>query len=360
MANPVAYQRVVDRVKPERDHNNRASIRELWWRFGWERPLLRKALIGLKRYIGTTETAKHRVFQFIDGDVLADHMVICIALDSAALLGLLSSRLHVAWALAAGGTLEDRPRYNKIRCLETFPAPDELARLSNVAQLAEQIDTHRKRQQSQHADLTLTGLYNVLENLRSGEPLTAKEKTIHDHGLVSVLRELHDDLDRAVFAAYGWHDLAAELVGRPGATTPLPDKPAAQAAAEEELLARLVRLNAERAAEEARGLVRWLRPEFQAQQPAAAQTEIADEEAPAAPRPAAVKRAPWPATLPEQIRLVADTVAQSARPLDLDQLAAHFTGRGPWKKRLPEIVDSLAALGRVKLERSGERVVLHG
>lgn len=231
--------------------------------------------------------------------------------------------------------------------------------------------------------MTLTDLYNVLEKLRRGEPLSAKEKTIHDHGLVSVLRELHDDLDRAVFAAYGWDDLAAQLVGKPGATTPWPEKPAEQAAAEEELLSRLVQLNAERAAEEARGLVRWLRPEFQAgalstaqaATPADAQTEIdtgtaptddttdsgTDETAPSTGKAApAGKRAPWPATLPEQIRLVADTVAQAGRPLDLDQLADHFTGRGPWKKRLPDIVDSLAALGRVKMERSGERTVLHG
>jgi hypothetical protein len=44
----------------------------------------------------------------------------------------------------------------------------------------------------------------VLEKLRSGEALTAKEKAIHEQGLVSVLRQLHDDLDSAVFAAYGW------------------------------------------------------------------------------------------------------------------------------------------------------------
>jgi len=189
---------------------------------------------------------------------------------------------------------------------------------------------------------------------------------------VSVLRDLHDDLDRAVFAAYGWSDLAAALVGQPGATTPWPEKPAEQAAAEEELLSRLVALNAERAAEEARGLVRWLRPEFQvgaATQPAQGEIDTGDDtgdssagiDTPAAKLPALIgKRAPWPATLPEQIRLVADTVTQAARPLDLDQLADHFTGRGAWKKRLPDIVDSLAALGRVKLERSGERVVLHG
>ena len=61
--NPIAFQHVIDHVKPERDQNSRKNIREIWWRFGWERPLLRKALEGVSRYIATTETSKHRVFQ---------------------------------------------------------------------------------------------------------------------------------------------------------------------------------------------------------------------------------------------------------------------------------------------------------
>mgnify|MGYP001323128146 CR=1 FL=1 len=73
-----------------------------------------------------------------------------------------------------------------------------------IRELGEQLDAHRKRQQAAHPELTMTGMYNVLEKLRSGEPLTAKEKTIHEQGLVSVLRQLHDDLDTAVAAAYGW------------------------------------------------------------------------------------------------------------------------------------------------------------
>lgn len=351
---PAVYQRLLERVKPERDQNSRASYRDLWWIFGEPRRLLRPALHGLPRYIATVETAKHRTFQFLDGDIAPDNMLIAIALDAAASLGVLSSRLHVTWALATGGTLEDRPRYNKSLCFETFPFPViDTAASARIAALAEQIDTHRKRQQAAHPDLTLTGVYNVLEKLRRAEALNAKEKAIHDHGLVSVLRELHDELDRAVFDAYGWRDLADALVGKPGATTPWPEKPAEQSAAEEELLSRLVALNAERAAEEARGRVRWLRPEFQARQTAAVQTEIVDEEQPA--RPAApAARQPWPATLPEQIRLVADTVAAAPRPMSLDQLAESFTGRGPWKKRLPEIVASLEALGRLRFT-DGER-----
>ncbi|WP_413889175.1 hypothetical protein [Candidatus Aalborgicola defluviihabitans] len=93
--------------------------------------------------------------------------------------------------------------------------------------------------------LTLTGLYNVLEALREGRELTAKEKTIHTQGLVGVLKELHDELDTAVLQAYGWADLHATPADTP------------------ELLIRLVALNARRAAEEKTGLVRWLRPEFQ-------------------------------------------------------------------------------------------------
>ena len=50
----------------------------------------------------------------------------------------------------------------------------------------------------------MTDMYNVLEKLRSGEPLTKKEQTTHEQGLVSVLQQIHDDLDAAVFDAYGW------------------------------------------------------------------------------------------------------------------------------------------------------------
>jgi hypothetical protein len=310
----------------------------------------------------TPETAKHRVFEFQALPFCPDHKLYAICSADAFVLGVLSSRTHAQWALRAGGRLgagNDATWTNTTTFL-TFPFPAcSEAQATRIRDLAEQIDAHRKHQQAQHADLTLTGIYNVLEKLRSGEALTAKERTVHDHGLVSVLRELHDELDHAVFDAYGWNDLAAVLVGRPGATTPLPDKPADQAAAEEELLARLVRLNAERAAEEARGRVRWLRPEFQnpqgARQATPPQGEIeaeVEQEAMVAASP----RRPWPAALPEQIRAVAEIVAARPGGTTLDELAAAFTGRGAWKKRLPTIVESLEALGRVRITREGEAV----
>jgi hypothetical protein len=375
---PSAYQQVLDRVKPLREQVQREAMRRTWWQFGEKRPAMRIALHGIARFIATTETAKHRLFSFLSTEVLPDQKIRVVASPRADVLGVLTSRLHFSWALAAGARMGvgNDPVYNNTRCFEPFPFPAVRDKdQSAMSHLAEEIDGLRKRQQEQHPDLTFTGIYNVLEKLRRNEPLTAKDKVIHDHGLVSVLRELHDDLDRAVFAAYGWSDLADSLVGKPGATTPYPEKSAEQAAAEEELLSRLVALNAERAAEEARGLIRWLRPEFQAATPQPAeQTEIdVETRADTAAQgeagnaggthgagPAMPKRAPWPATLPEQIRVVAETITAAPGPLDLEQLAAHFTGRGPWKKRLPDIVDSLAALGRVKAERVGERLVWRG
>jgi hypothetical protein len=120
---PAVYQHVLTHVKPERDTNNRETRKRNWWLFGETNPKLRDQLNGLRRFIATTETAKHRFFVFLDKSILPDNALVNIALDDAYALGVLSSRIHVDWALATGGTLEDRPRYNKTRCFETFPFP---------------------------------------------------------------------------------------------------------------------------------------------------------------------------------------------------------------------------------------------
>jgi hypothetical protein len=370
---PHIYQWLLERVKPERDQNPRATRRINWWLFGENHPRMRASIAGLARFIATVLTSKHRTFSFLPGGVLPDQTLVVVGSEDAAVLGVLSSGVHVRWALSAGGRLGvgNDPRYNKSRCFEPFPFPnlaDQPTLAAQIAATAEELDAHRKRQQAAHATLTLTDMYNVLDALRLGRALTVKEKLTHTNGLVSVLAELHDRLDALVLQAYGWADLAPALVGRPGGTLPWPEKPAAQAAAEEELLVRLVALNAERALEESRGTVRWLRPEFQdparrgaAALPVATQDEMdlgVDDAAPlpaktkagkaAKPAAANVKR-PWPNTLPEQMRGVAGVLTATARPIGIDVIEAAFTGRGPWKRRIPQILEALAALGRARV-----------
>ena len=401
---PRLYQWLLDRVKPERDVNKDKDLREKWWLHRRNNDDMRRALAGLPRYIATVMTAKHRIFQFLDGAILPDQMLVVIALNDAYALGVLSSQLHAEWALATGSTLEDRPRYNKSRCFETFPFPDDDTGLTpelrqRIVLLAEQIDAHRKRvlgqvgaaagdfasaarmsppqcppapalpatapapalpattpatAQAQTATaLTLTGLYNVLAALREGRPLNAKEKAIHSAGLVGVLRELHDELDAAVLAAYGWADLAADMASAPATET--------HTSAVAQLLLRLVQLNTQRAAEEAQGRVRWLRPAFQNPQKSLSKTELIalDTQAPGAnlddekllsktEQSKPTQQTPWPAQLPEQVRAVAAVLAASPVPLSLSAIEAHFKGRGPWKKSLPTLLQTLEALGRAQ------------
>jgi hypothetical protein len=325
VANTVAFQHVLDHVWPERRVNRRESIRRLWWRFGWERPELRKALNGLTRWIGTPETAKHRSFQFISTDYLPEHKIVVLASDDATILGILSSRIHQIWAKAAGGTLEDRPVYNKTRCFDPFPFPACSVPLrKRIESLGESIDRHRKTRQALHPELTITGLYNVLEKLRSGDALTATERAVHERGLVSVLRQLHDQLDAAVCDAYGW---SADLT-------------------DEQILEHLVALNAERAEEEKRGLVRWLRPDFQNPPNRKPVEQKASEEEQAEPevKPGPAKTAPWPQRLSEQIAAVRVMLGSDEFRTTVD-LAEAFAG-APLED-VGEVLESLAAVGLV-------------
>ena len=332
---PEVYQWVYERVKPERDHNNRASYRDKWWIFGEPRANFRPALAGLSRYIATVETAKHRFFAFLDENILPDNMLVNIAIDDAHILGVLSSRIHVTWALAAGGRLGvgNDPRYNKSRCFETFPFPDASeSQKARIRELGEALDAHRKRQQAQHPDLTMTGMYNVLEKLRSGEALTTKEQTIHEQGLVSVLKEIHEDLDAAVFAAYGW---PADL-------------------GDEEILERLVALNAERAAEERRGVIRWLRPEYQCPEGMGTQAETAEEVAAAAVEAQTPKKLPWPKGLAAQMQAARGALATLNGPATPEQVARTF--KGAKAPRVAELLETLASLSQCRALDDGRYV----
>ena len=129
----------------------------------------------------TTETAKHRVFQFLDASVVADHDHIIIALEDAFWLGVLSSRVHLVWARAAGGTLEDRPRYNKRACFDPFPFPAcDSSEKTVIRELGEELDSQRGR--AVQAGQTITAVYNVMEKLRRGVPLRNEDRRIHDEG----------------------------------------------------------------------------------------------------------------------------------------------------------------------------------
>lgn len=326
---PAAFQRVLDRVKPERMQNRRAPIREKWWRFGWERPVWRQASQGLKRYIATPETSKHRVFVFLSSDVLPDNMVTNFALDDAYSLGVLSSRVHVAWAMAVGGTLEDRPRYNKTVCFDPFPFPvvSESDRRA-IGEIAENLDAHRKARQGEHPKLTLTAMYNVVDKLRLGASMTSAERIVHDQALCSVLMHLHDTLDQAVLRGYGWQ-------------SDLPDR---------EIVDRLIALNSERAREEVAGTIRWLRPAFQ--KPKTSVEEERERQHPAAT--GQTRELPWwPKELPRQVALVRDFILARRDAISANDVAlAHM---GAKEDDIKPVLEALETLGVVASFDNGQK-----
>ncbi|MEO7932229.1 MAG: DNA methyltransferase [Chthoniobacterales bacterium] len=329
---PSLFQWVLTRVKPERDVNPVEERRRNWWLFTRPIPALRGAVSSLNRYIAVPRTAKWFTFQFVSAETRPDTSVVAIVTDDAWILGVLSSRIHLAWAVSMAGRLGvgNDTRYQHQETFNPFPFPaaDEETK-ARIRSLGEELDAHRKRVQTQHPGLSLTAMYNVLEALRAGRALTAKEQIIHDQGLVSILRQLHDELDAAVAAAYGW---PANLL-------------------DAEILTRLVALNAERAAEEADGQIRWLRPEYQAPKGATTQTGLAITTAAVATAKTKVGKTPWPKPLAERVQAVERALQLAAAPVTAAQLSKHFLRAKP--EDLAEILETLATLGRA--HRTGEK-----
>ena len=354
---PKVYQHVTERVKPERDQNNRKTYRENWWIFGEPRSDLRPVLEPLHRYIATAETSKHRFFQFLDANTRPDNKLINIGVEDGASLSILSSRLHVHWSISSGNWMGvgNDPVYAKTKTLDPFPiAASDTAKAPDT--LGNRLDSFRKERIAEHDFLTMTALYNVLERVRELEngcdvpPLSAKEKDIHEAGLVSVLKEIHDDIDRAVFKAYGWGDLIPALVGKPGATMPSPHKMPEQEEAEEELLSRLVALNQERVAEERRGIVRWLRPDYQIPKlghKVRTPDEAKQVEAQLVVPALADDKPVWPRDDMDRIRVIRDMLGRAPAPLAPEALSAAFRGRNsaPRKKRVEQVLQTLVAAG---------------
>jgi len=190
------------------------------------------------------------------------------------------------------------------------------------------MDALRKARLAAHPHLTLTILYNVLAAIRANQPLSQADRDVLDAGHVEILRHLHDRLDVAVAAAYGWPaDLSAAAT-----------------------VERVVALNRERAAEEAAGLVRWLRPTFQA--PAEAAMAARKEQLAMAVDADAVLPA-WPKQAPAQFVALRAALARSglAGPAEL---ARQFRNVRPSK--LVPMLETLAALGQARLAGAGRYV----
>lgn len=223
--------------------------------------------------------------------------------------------------------MEDRPRYNKASTFDPFPFPDPPEDLkARLRALGEELDATRKRVQAEHPDLTLTGLYNVLEKLKAGAALTPADEDVKQRGLVLILKELHQQIDDLTADAYGWpRDLA-----------------------DEQILERLVALNAERAKEEAAGHVRWLRPDYQIPRFARG-AAVKSGELDLGEAVVAIDKAlpVFPKDRYEQPLAVEAALIAAGRPMSAAELARGFKGRARGaEQRVAQVLVTLARYGR--------------
>ncbi len=205
------FEHVVANVKPKRDVNRDARFREYWWLHGRPRIEMRQALAGLDRYIGTCMVSRHRMFSYIDGDVLPDATIIVFARDDDYFFGVMQSRMHVLWASAMGSQLRESQsalRYTPTTCFETFPFPRPTDdQRQAIADAARELNSLRE------------GWLNPVD--AEGKPVMfgvdLRRRTLtnlyNDYESHTWLVNAHDRLNAAVADAYGWDaDISDEQV----------------------------------------------------------------------------------------------------------------------------------------------------
>jgi len=229
------FKWVVERVKPERDQMRRQRRKERWWIHGEVGVNLRRATVGLERFIVTPRVAKHRVFVWVTPETLIDGQLIGFARSDDAFFGFLHSRPHEIWARAQGTQVREREsgfRYTPTTCFETFPLPDSTeTHRESIARAAKRLDDLRVnwlnppewvRQETLEFPGSIDGPWSRYVHDPDGRGvgtvryprLVAKDAHVFDLAKRTLTRLYnerptwldlaHKALDEAVFGAYGW------------------------------------------------------------------------------------------------------------------------------------------------------------
>ena len=243
---PELLEIVEERVKPERDVQNRMALRERWWQYAEKRPGLYSTIAGLERVLAISRIGNAFAFTFLPQEMVYNEKTVVFPFSKTGAFATLQSRVHEVWTRFFSSTLKDDLQYTPSDCLGTFPFPDGW-------------ETHRGIEDAGRY------YYDFRAELmkRNREGLTKTYNRFHDPNEndreIARLRELHAAMDRAVLAAYGWADIPIDCeflldyetgAEESGSRRKKPYRCRWPDEICEEILARLLELNAERAAEE--------------------------------------------------------------------------------------------------------------
>ena len=183
-----------EKVKPERDQANRDAHRLKWWQFGDWRPGLFGAIAPLNRMLCVVFVSEHLGFVWLPTDRIVSHNVGVFARQSDNFLCMLQSRVHESFATQLSSGLEDRQGYRPSDGFEPFPFPLDFETDSRLEEIGREYYAFRAALMVRNNE-GLTKTYNRFHDPDERSPDILK------------LRELHAAMDRAVLDAYGWTDL---------------------------------------------------------------------------------------------------------------------------------------------------------
>jgi hypothetical protein len=192
---PAAYSRVERTVRPERLKKSARVARMPWWQFLWPRPDLRSRMVKLETVFVRPRVAKHHVFMRVPSSAIVSNSANVICSESFGLFAAVQARPHELWARAFSSSMKDDLRYTPSDCFETFPFPPDLETSPTLESAGEAYHEFRASLMVE-INLGMTKTYNRFHD--------AAERS---KGIVR-LRELHTEMDRAALSAYGWYDLA--------------------------------------------------------------------------------------------------------------------------------------------------------
>jgi len=189
---------VEERVKPERmnlgSNPDAVNRKRNWWLWGRYTPALFGTIRGLDRVLVCGQSSKLRSFVFLPNNMVYDQKLIVFAPGSLSQFAVMQSNLHVDWSSFMGSSIKDDPVYTPSDCFETFPFPDGWETNTSLEAIGQEYYEYRA-QLMRESNKGLTTTYNRFHDPKERSPEVRR------------LRDLHAAMDRAVLAAYGWSDI---------------------------------------------------------------------------------------------------------------------------------------------------------
>jgi hypothetical protein len=248
---PRVLELVRDRVRPQRmksrDHGPGAHGKKYWWQHVLRADPLYEATAGLRRCLVISEVSTHHALRFESTNRLFNHKVYAFAFDNYAAFSILQSSIHELWSsnysARHGATINYSPR----KTFATFPLPPNWETQTALEAAGKAYYQFRDALMVKNNE-GLTTTYNRFQAPDEQHPDILK------------LREVHAAMDRAVLDAYGWSDVKTdceflldyEINEEDWGNKKKPWRYRWPDEVRDEVLARLLELNAERAKEEAR------------------------------------------------------------------------------------------------------------